>query len=82
MKAHYSKKIAGTIPGMIIGFITLLLFAVLANVFYPIVVANSAGLDPSFLFIVNAAFLIIGVGIIVALWKDMTRGGQEVYVQP
>lgn len=74
------RGMKATIPGMIVGFITLMLFAVLANVFYPLVVTimnSNGGTDPSFVFIMNVAFIVIGIGIIIGIYQDATRGTRE-----
>lgn len=69
----------GTISGMIMGFIGLLIFGVMANVFWPLMQDLVVDLDSDFQLLMNLAFIIIGVGIIVEIINDSTRGERPVY---
>jgi hypothetical protein len=64
---------------MIMAFVGLIVFAVLANVFWPLMQTLVVGLDPDLQLLLNFAFIIIGIGIIVEIINDSSRGERPVY---
>ena len=71
----------GTIVGWITALVSLLLFAILVNIFYPIISANMGNLDPSIQALVDFIILLIGISIVYEIIQDATAGRQPVYGQ-
>jgi cell division protein FtsX len=78
-KVKILKNKKGTVSGLVGAFVTLLIFGALVNVFFPAVQGVITGLDPSFRFIIDIAFLVAGIGIIIEIYRDATRGESSQY---
>ena len=68
----------GTVVGLVVSLVTLLLFIILANLFYPLISSMFIGTDPSFQLIINIACLALGIAIIFGIIQDATRGSNPV----
>jgi hypothetical protein len=65
-----------TIMGVVVGLVSLLLFLVLVNAFYPLIVGFFPGTDPTFQLIVNIGVIAVGLAVILGIWTDATHKNQ------
>ena len=68
----------GTIKGLIIGFLALFAMTAMTNALYPLVSSIiSANAGSNNLLMLNIAFALIGVGLILWIIKDGLQGSRE-----